>query len=236
MEADPLKLEQTNLELVAPHYPQFQRVLIHQITNHLNPSQSKPINVLQIRHAAGTTTRQILAASPHLSVTILEDRIDVAEQVALSLNTQSGQSRASVLHADLVQFSEPVLYPDYQVVMAVELFANFSAKDRDLAAETAYGKLPIGGIFIYAGTIAHDDPNDHSAAYTEQKMAFGNFDDAYGSIKRAHWNAEYERGNENKITESGLFALAQAAGFSGPDCRFVYRRRMEAIFVAIKTR
>ncbi len=214
-----------------PYCAMSQRVVRKELTKHFDNSQKKSLLVLELGCGTGITSEQILQADPRIKLLALDNEKVMLDQT----QTRLWKYKLALWHKDALYFCEHIhTTSPFNAIVSANMIHNLPKDYRAQLLKAAYSRLCPGGIFIEADKIAPDDARKHQRDYEWQLKHLELFDKMGRHDLREVWAAHYQRDNQEDLIlrESELVSGLQEAGFS--DVKKVFRKRMEAVYVARK--
>ena len=214
-----------------PHFKELQEKISKEIFKFCNGKED--CLVLEIGCGSGATSLEILKRNKCIKLMAVDNEIEMIKQVKKNLKDYSG--RVEFFHEDALSFLKKIKSSTYDVFVSAWVIHNFEEVYRNKVLKEIFRILKKGGLFVNGDKYALDNLKARHRAFNwsiKQYLSvypLENRDDyCYDWIIHM---AEDEKSGV-LMPERESIRLMRELGFG--NLKIVWRKKMEAIVVAIK--
>jgi ubiquinone/menaquinone biosynthesis C-methylase UbiE len=190
--------------------------------------------ILELGFGTGRTAIAIARYIPGISIVAVDNSPIMLPQARENIGAADLSRKPRLVFEDARSYLEKTVKRGlrFDAVVASFTLHTVQPNDRYGLMGAVAGVLKPGGTFVIADKVAQSDTTDHIVSFTKQLIAF---DELMPDVRsRREWIAHYLADDETRLTEESLVFIFKSAGLVNQ--QRVFRRRMEAIFVAEKPR
>lgn len=225
------------VRLACPHYDDLQKEVQRAINSWSFSRDAKTINILELGAGTGETTKRILSADPRIKVTALDNEPQMIQTARENLKDHYDlKGRISYVLEDAKTYLQSQGDRSFHIAVSAETMHNWDFDYREEVVADTFRVLKRDGLLVIADKIATRNPALHREAFEWQMEQFKALDKIGRPDLNASWRQHYL---EDEVPwkiwrEDGLVADLKSFGFE--EIFKTYRRKMEAVYTAVKKR
>jgi tRNA (cmo5U34)-methyltransferase len=222
---------------VCPHFDKLQDTVGKEIEDHFRNSKKEIINVIEVGCGTGNTTRIILNCDKRtyiVAIDIDKEALNYSESIMTNFIKER---RVKFIREDALKFLRSCENSSFDVFASAFTLHNFTEEYRKEILKQIHRVLRNGGLFVNADKYALDKEKEHSETFYWQIMKFSK---EYSKLNRLdlakHWKNHYFEDNKPDKMMKEKESIRQMKRIGFEDKGMVFRRKMEAVLVAQKSK